>query len=76
MISFFKEKNSKSKKKYENYKTSRTILKSVDSIVIIGATSTSVTLSITGFGLVIVPISASIACGLSLCNKVLHEIVM
>ena len=51
-------------------------MKSVDSIVIIGATSTSVTLSIAGFGMVIVPISTGIACGLSLCNKILHEMVM
>ena len=58
MISYFKDKNNKSKKKYKNYKTLNTILESVDSIVIIGATSTSITLSITGIGLIVVPISA------------------
>ena len=44
MITYFKDKNNKSKKKYKNYKTLNTILESVDSIVIIGATSTSITL--------------------------------
>ena len=51
MITFFKDKKHKSKKRYENYKTLNTILESVDTIVIIGATSTSITLSITAIGL-------------------------
>ena len=76
MITYFKDKNNKSKKKYKNYKTLNTILESVDSIVIIAATSTSITLSITGIGLIILPISAGIACGLSLGNKVLHKLII
>ena len=76
MITYFKDKNNKSKKKYKNYKTLNTILESIDSIVIIGATSTSITLSITGVGLIMLPISAGIACGLSLGNKVLHKIII
>ena len=75
MITYFKDKNHKSKKKYKNYKTLNTILESVDSIVIIGATSTSMTLSITGVELITLPISAGIACGLSLGNKVLHKLI-
>ena len=50
LITYFKNKNHKSKKRYKNYKTLNIILESVESIVIIGATSTSITLSITGFG--------------------------
>ena len=76
MITYFKDKNNKSKKKYKNYKTLNTILESVDSIVIIAATSTSITLSVTGIGLIVLPISAGIACGLSLANKILHKIIM
>ena len=76
MITYFKDKNPKSKKKYKNYKTLNTVLESVDSIVIIGATSTSITLSITGKGLIILPISAGIACILSLGNKVLHKLII
>ena len=76
MITYFKDKNNKSKKRYKNYKTLNTILESVDSIVIIGATSTSITLSITGVGLIILPISAVIACSLSLGNKILHKLTM
>ena len=76
MITYFKDKNNKSKKRYKNYKTLNTILESVDSIVIIGATSTSITLSITGVGLIVLPISAGIACTLSLGNKILHKIII
>ena len=76
LITYFKDKNSKSKKRYKNYKTLNTILESVDSIVIIAATSTSITLSITGVGLIILPISTGIACTLSLGNKVLHKSII
>ena len=76
MITYFKDKNHKSKKKYKNYKTLNTVLESVDSIVIIGATSTSITLSITGIGLIVLPISAGIASTLSLGNKVLHKLII
>ena len=76
MIIYFKDKNNKSKKKYKNYKTLNTVFESVDSIVIIGATSTSITLSVTGIGLNVLPISAGIACGLSLGNKILQKIII
>ena len=76
MITYFKDKNNKSKRRYKNYKTLNTILESLDSIFLIGATSTSITLSVTGIGLIILRISAGIACALSLCNKVLHKLIM
>ena len=76
MITYFKDKNNKSKQRYKKYKTLNTILESVDSIVIISATSTSITLSITCIGLIILPISAGIACILSLGNKILHKLII
>ena len=75
MITYFKDKNNKSKKKYKNYKILNTVLESADSIVITGATSTSITLSVIGIGLIVLPISAGIACGLSLSSKVLHKLI-
>ena len=74
MITYFKNKNNKSKKISKNYKPLNTKLESIDSIVIIGATSTSITLSVTGVGLNILPISAGTTCTLSLGNKVLHKL--
>ena len=73
---YFKDKNNKSKKRYKSYKTLKTILESVDSIVIIAATSTSITLSVTGIGLIVLPISAGIACTLCLGNKILHKLII
>ena len=71
MITYFKDKNHKSKKKYKNYKTLTIILKSFDTIVIIATTSSSITFSLSGFGLIVIPISSSFACGLTITNKVL-----
>ena len=76
MITYFEDKNHKSKKRYKIYKTVNTVLESVDSIIIIGATSISITLSITGIGLIILPILAGVACTLSLANKVLHKLII
>ena len=76
LITYFKDINHKSKKKYKNYETLNTILESVDSIVIIATTSTSITLSVTGVGLIILPISTGIACGLSLSIKVLLKLII
>ena len=50
MIKHFKNKNHKSKKHYKNYITLNTNLESVDTIIFIGVTSTSIILSITGIG--------------------------
>ena len=76
MIQYFKDKNNKSKKRYKNYKTLKTILESIDSIVIIAATSISIKLSVTGIGLIVLPISAGFACTLSLGNKILHKLII
>ena len=56
MTTYFKDKNNKSKKKYKKYKTLTTILKSFDTFVIIATTSGSITLSLTGIGLIVIPI--------------------
>ena len=76
MITCFKEKNNKSKNKYKKYKTITTILKSIDTIVIIATTSSSITFSLTGIGLIVIPISTTSACALSIGNKVLYELII
>ena len=76
MITYFKEKNNKSKKKYKKYKTITTILKSFDTFVIIATTSSSITLSLTGIGLIVIPTSPASACALSIGNKVLYEVIL
>ena len=76
MITYFKDKNNKSKRKNKKYKTITTILKSFDTFIFIATTSSSITLSLTGIGLIVIPISTATACGLSVGNKVLYEIII
>ena len=76
MITFLKSRNRKSKEEHKSYKTLPSILESVDTVVINNSATTSVTLSVTSIGLITVPISAKIACSLSLANKVLQKIVL
>ena len=52
----------KQKRNRKNIKTSTTLLKSFDTIVNNDTPSSSITLSLTGFGLIVIPISSSIAC--------------
>ena len=75
-IVYFKDKNNRAKKKYRNDKTLNTVLESVDSNIIIGATSTSITLPFTGIGLIIIPIIAGVVCILSLGNKIFHMLII
>ena len=51
-----------------------TLLKSFDTFVNIATTSSSITLSLTGIGLIVIPISTASACALSIGNEVIYEI--
>ena len=74
MITYFKDKNNKSKKNYK--KTITTSLESFDAFVVLATTSTSDTLSLTRIGLIVIPISTATACGLSIGNKVVYGIII
>ena len=76
MITYFKDKNNKSKKIYKKYKTMTTKLKSFDTSVNIATTSTSITLSVTGIGLIAIAICCLTASCLSISNKVIYELIM
>ena len=76
MITYFKDKNNKSKKKFKKYKILTTILKLFDTFVVITTKSGSITLSLTGIGLVAIPLSTATACGLSTGNKVINEVII
>ena len=63
-------------KKNKLFKTLTTIKKPFDVIVVIATSSGSITLFLTGVGLIGVPISNAAASGLSTGKKVIYEIVM
>ena len=73
MTSYFKNKNWKSKKKWKNYKVLFARLKTRDAFVMIAKTSTSVTLTVAGFELVVKQSSVGIAYGLNITDKVSYE---
>ena len=53
-----------------------TILKPFDTLVILVSTSSSITLSFTGIGLIVIPILTGIACGLESSKNVILKIVV
>ena len=73
MTACLKDKNHISKKKSKNSKTLNTILESLDTIVMISSSMTSVTLSVIGVGLIFVAKCAGIACSISLVKEFLQK---
>ena len=76
IITYFKDKKNKSEKKYKKCKTITTILKPFDTYANIATTSSSIMLSLTGIGLIVIPISTTSTCALSIGNKVVYEIII
>ena len=70
---FYEEEYKKLKKKHNKYKNLNKILNTIDSVVIIGSTSTSITLSVTGYGLIIVPITTGCGCVMTIASKIFSE---
>ena len=75
-ITYFKDRNNKSKKRYKKYKTLTTKLKSFDTFVFIATTSSSITLTLTGIGLMVILISNGIASRLPIGIKVIYDIII
>ena len=76
MITSFIDKNLESKKICDNYRTVASILESVDTVVFLGATTTSLTLAVTGVGLIVVLMTAGVAGDLTIGEKVIHKIIL
>ena len=76
MITYIKNKNRKSKKMSNTFKLLSIFLKSVDTLVNFATTSNSLTLSLIVIGLIVILVSTGVACGLTVGNEVIYEIVM
>ena len=70
---FYNHEAKKYKKKSKQYKLINCLLQSVDGVSILAVSSTCVTLSITGVGLVVVPVASGIGAGLCIISKLLGE---
>ena len=76
MITYFKDRDHNSKEIHRNFKTLNSRLESIDTVNNIAPTATAVTFSVTGVGLVVLPISLGVASALSFGNKVLYKIII
>ena len=70
LMKYYELEENKYKKKYTKYKLINNIINSTDGLVITGTTSASVTLSITGVGIIVVPITAGVGCATGILVKI------
>ena len=70
---FYNHEAKKYKKKSKQYKLVNCLFQSIDGVSVLGVSSTCVTLSVTGVGLVVVPIASGIGAGLCIISKLLGE---
>ena len=70
MMKYYELEENKYTKKYTKYKLINNIIISTDGLIIIGTTSASVTLSITGVGIIVVPITAGVGCSTGILVKI------
>ena len=71
-----KDENPKPKKKDKKQKMLTTLEKSFDTFVNIATNTSSVTLSVTGIGLIAIPKSAATSCGLAIGIQKVFEIIL
>ena len=69
---FYESEVNKYKKSLKRIKILNKIILSIDAITVVGVTSTSITLSLTGVGLLTIPIASGFAAGLCVSGKILH----
>ena len=70
MMKYYELEEKKSKKKYTKYKLIKNLINSLDGIIVIGTTSASISLSITGVGIIVVPITARVV---KICSSYLKK---
>ena len=70
MMKYYELEENKYKKKYTKYKLINNLINSLDGIMVIGTTSASVTLSITGVGFIVVPITAAVGSATGILVKI------
>ena len=70
---FYNHEAKKYKKKSKQYKLINCLIQSIDGVSVLGVSSTCVTLSVTGVGLIVVPIASGIGAGLCILSKIAGE---
>ena len=70
---FYNHEAKKYKKKSKIYKLINCLIQSIDGVSVLGVSSTAITLSVTGVGLIVVPIASGIGAGVSITSKIPTE---
>ena len=70
---FYNHEAKKYRKKSKQYKLINCLIQSIDGVSVLGVSSTCVTLSVTGVGLIVVPIASGIGAGLCIISKIAGE---
>ena len=70
---FYNHECKKYKKKSKTYKIINGLIQSIDGVSLLGVSSTAITLSVTGVGLIVIPIASGIGAGVSIISKILNE---
>ena len=70
---FYNHEAKKYKKKSKIYKIINGLIQYIDGVLLLGVSSTAITLSVTGVGLIVVPIASGIGAGVSIISKILNE---
>ena len=70
MMKYYEMEEKKYKQKYNKYKLINNLYNSLDGIIVIGTTSASISLSITGVGIIVVPIAAGVGCTTGILVKI------
>ena len=73
MMKYYEEQNNKNKKKYKKLKNINKFLNTFDTLIIISSTTSSITLSILGIGLIVIPIIAPIGLDSAISSKIISE---
>ena len=68
---FHNHEAKKYKKKSKTYKIINGLIQSFDGVLLLGVSSTAITLSVTGVGLIVIPIASGIGAGVSIISKIL-----
>ena len=70
---FYNHEAKKYKKKSKQYTLINCLIQSIDGVSVLAVSSTCVTLSVTGVGLVVVPIAIGLGAGLCILSKIAGE---
>ena len=77
MMKYYELEENECVKTYTKYKLINNLINSTDGLIVIGTTSAPVTLSITGVGIIVVPITAGVGCAtgilVKICSSYLKE---